>query len=200
MARGSLTSNEKAANGPLPGDLTLVDEEHRGSRAIASSGYYPSLAGAEISGADRSGCFPHASFTGSFTEPNQVFAWRSEDDYHGSTFMCTREPGELFLCGGNLPDAKPPATPGPYVAKVDPASGRQLWRTYLDNVNASGHWIGVNNLNILANGTVVTSWGNQTALLDAETGHIMRTGSLPSGEAPQKTHTSSTSRSPPTAR
>jgi hypothetical protein len=183
MAR-SLTDNEKAANGPLPGDLSLVEQEHRGSVSIASPGYYPSLNGAEISGADRSGCFPYASFTGSMTGPNQVFAWRSEDDYNGVTFLCTREPGELFLCGGNLPEAKPPVLPGPYVAKVDPTTGKQIWRTYVENANVSGNWIGVNNLNILANGTIVTSWSNQTALLDADTGRILRTGSVPSGEAP----------------
>lgn len=182
----SLTSNEKAANGPLPGDLSLVEAEHRGSAGIASPGYYPSLNGGEISGADRSGCFPFASFTGSLTGPNQVFAWRSEDDYQGTTFLCTREPGELFLCGGNLPDAKPPVKPGPYVARVDATTGKQIWRTYVENSNVSGHWFGVNNLNILANGLIVTAWSNQIALLDPDTGRILRTGSLPSGEAPPK--------------
>ena len=180
----NLTDNETAANGPLPGDHTVVEEEHRGSASIASPGYYPSLNGAEISGADRSGCFPYATFGGSFTEPNQVFAWRSEDEYNGVTFLCTREPGELFLCGGNLPEAKPPTLPGPYVAKVDATTGKQIWRTFVENVNVSGNWIGVNNLNILANGKIVTSWSNQIALLDADTGRILRTGSLPSGEAP----------------
>jgi hypothetical protein len=179
-----LTDNEKAANGPLPGDLSLVAEEHRGSAAIASPGYYPSLNGAEISGADRSGLFPHATFTGSHTEPNAVFAHRSGDGYQGTTFLCTREPGELFVCGGNLPDTKPPATPGPYVAKVDPSSGKQIWRTYVENANVSGNWIGVNNLNILSNGTIVTAWSNLIAVLDAATGQILKAGSLPSGQAP----------------
>ena len=183
MAR-DLTGNEKAANGPLPGDHTVVEAEHRGSASIASPGYYPSLNGAEISGADRSGCFPYATFGGSLTGPNTVYAWRSEDDYQGVTFLCTREPGELYLCGGNLPKAKPPVLPGPYVAKTDPASGKQIWRTYLENANVTGNWIGVSNLNILANGTIVTAWSNQIALLDAGTGRILRTGSLPSGEAP----------------
>lgn len=184
MSHHRLTDNEKAANGPLPGDHALVAEEHRGSASIAFPGYYPSLSGAEISGADRSGCFPHASFTGSFTEPNQVFAWRSEDDYQGTTFLCTREPGELFLCGGNLPEAEPPALPGPYVARVDATTGKQIWRTYLENANASGNWIGVNNLNVLATGLIVTAWSNQIALLDPDSGRIVRTGALPSGEAP----------------
>ena len=180
----SLTDNEKAANGPLPGDHSVVEAEHRGAASIASPGYYPSMSGAEISGADRSGCLPFATFGRSLTQPNQVFAWRSQDDYNGVTFLCTREPGELFLCGGNLPEAKPPVLPGPYIAKVDPATGKQLWRTYLENANVSGHWIGVNNLNILANGTIVTAWSNQIALLDADTGRILKTGSLPSGDAP----------------
>ena len=181
-----LTDNEKAANGPLPGDHSLVEAEHEGARRVASPGYYPSLAGAEISGADRSGCFPSASFAGSFDGPNRVLAWRSEDDYQGVTFLCTREPGELFLCGGNLPEAKPPVLPGPYVARVDATTGKQIWRTYVENANASGNWIGVNNLNILSNGTIVTAWSNQIAILDAETGRILKTGSLPSGEAPRE--------------
>ena len=184
MSRRSLTANEKAANGPLPGELGLIAEEHRGSAALASPGYYPSLNGAEISGADRSGLFPHATFTGTHTGPNDVFAWRSEDDYQGTTFLCTREPGELFLCGGNLPDAKPPVKPGPYVAKVDPSSGRQIWRTYVENANASGNWIGVNNLNVLADGTLVTAWSNLIAILDPDTGQILKSGVIPSGEAP----------------
>ncbi len=184
MKRPRLTRNEKAANGPLPGDHSLVEAEHRGSASIASPGYFPSLNGAEIAGSERSGCFPFASFTGSWTEPNTVYAWRSEDEYQGTTFLCNREPGELFLCGGNLPKAKPPVLPGPYVAKVDATTGKQIWRTYVENANVSGNWIGVNNLNILANGTIVTSWSNQIALLDPDTGRIVRTGSLPSGEAP----------------
>lgn len=178
------TGNEKAANGPLPGDLSVVGAEHRGSASIASPGYYPSLSGAEISGADRSGCFPHATFGGSHSGPNTVFAWRSEDTYHGLTFLCTREPGELFLCGGNLPEPKPPVLPGPYVAKADPATGKQIWRTYLENANVTGNWIGVSNLNVLANGTIITSWSNQIAVLDPGTGRILRTATLPSGEAP----------------
>jgi hypothetical protein len=184
MSKPSLTRNEKAANGPLPGDHSILEAEHRGAISVASPGYYPSLAGAEISGSERSGCFPSAAFTGSHTGPNQVFAWRSEDEYQGVTFLCTREPGELFLCGGNLPEAKPPVLPGPYVARVDATTGRQIWRTYVENANVSGNWIGVNNLNILASGKIVTAWSNQIALLDGDTGRILRTGSLPSGKAP----------------
>jgi hypothetical protein len=181
-----MTDNEKAANGPLPGDHSVVEAEHRGSASVASPGYYPSLNGAEMCDAERSGCFPHATFGGSFTGPNQVFAWKSEDSYQGVTFLVNRDPGELFLCGGNLPKPKPPVYPGPYVARVDAASGKQIWRTYVENANVTGNWIGVNNLNILANGQIVTAWSNEIALIDADTGRILKTGTLPSGEAPAK--------------
>jgi hypothetical protein len=183
MAR-DMTGNEKAANGPLPGDHTLVEEEFRGSASLASPGYYPSLNGAELADAQRSGCFPYASFTGAYGGRNVVYAWRSEDEYQGTTFLCNRRPGELFLVGGNSPEADGPVAPGPYVARVDATTGKQIWRTYLENANASGAWIATSNLNILASGKIVTSWANQIALLDADTGAIIRTGTLPPGEAP----------------
>ena len=113
-----------------------------------------------------------------------VYAWRSEDYYQGATFITNRRPGELYLCGGNLPKAKGPVYPGPYVAKVDATTGKQVWRTYLENANVSGVWIGVNNLNILPNGNIVTSWANKIALLDGDTGCILKHNSLPTGTTP----------------
>jgi len=77
--------------------------------------------------------------------------------------------------------ALPP--PGPFVAKADASTGRQIWRTYLDNVNVSGHWIAVANLNILPNGNLVFAWSNYVVLLDGDTGAILRANTLPSGEA-----------------
>ena len=169
-----LTRNEKAANGPLPGDLSLYEPELRRCEVLSTPGYYPSLNGAEIADAERSGLFPAATFGGSFDGPNRVYAWRSEDEYQGTTFICNRRPGELYLTGGNLPKAKGPVDPGPYVAKADATTGKQIWRTYLENANVSGVWIGATNLNILPNGNIVTSWSNRIALLDGDTGRILK--------------------------
>lgn len=183
MKRPALTKNEKAANGPLPGDLGLYEEERAGCESLPTPGYYPSLNGAEIADSRRSGLFPFASFGGSHDGPNTVYAWRSEDDYQGTTFLCNRRPGELYLCGGNLPEAKPPVLPGPYVAKVDATTGKQVWRTYLENANAGASpvWIGATNLNIMANGNIVTSWANRVALIDGDTGRILKYNTLPTG-------------------
>jgi hypothetical protein len=103
-------------------------------------GYYPSINAAEIADAQRSGLFPGATFTGSFTGPNQVYAWRSEDRYQGATYINNRKPGELFIVGGDFPPMQGPVPAGPFVAKADATTGKQIWRTYLDSANVSGRW------------------------------------------------------------
>ena len=92
------------------------------------------------------------------TATNVVYASHSEDTFHGTAFVCNKEPGELFLTGGCDPAPEGPVDPGPYIAKADATTGRQIWRTYLENANVSGKWIGGTNLNILADGHIVTSW------------------------------------------
>lgn len=178
----TLTSNEIATQGPLPGDLSLYDKELRASEALSTPGYYPSLNGAEIADAQRSGLFTQATFTGSFDGPNQVYAWRSEDAFAGVTYINNRKPGELFLVGGDTPAGKLPIPAGPFVAKADATTGKQIWRTYLDNANVSRNWIGNANLNILDNGNIAFAWATQIVLLDADTGRILKHNTLPTGE------------------
>ena len=76
-----LTENEKAANGPLPGDVSLYAKELAAQNQIPTPGYYSSLNGAELADARRSAVFPAATFLGSHDGPNKVYAWKSEDEY-----------------------------------------------------------------------------------------------------------------------
>jgi len=183
LAEIGLTSNEVAANGPLPGDASLCAKELACAEALPAPGYYSSINGAEIADAQRSGVFPCAIFTGSFDGPNKVFAWRSQDAYQATSYLNNRKPGELFIVGGDNPGLKPPVAPGPYVAKVDATTGAQIWRTYLDNANVSGNFIATGNLNILANGKIVFAWANKIVLVDPDTGLILKTNTLPTGKA-----------------
>ena len=48
IAEIGLTSNEVAANGPLPGEVTLYAKELACTEKLLTPGYYPSLNGAEI--------------------------------------------------------------------------------------------------------------------------------------------------------
>lgn len=180
----TLTPNMQAANGPIPGDLSLYEKELAEAAKGTSPGYYPSLGAAEISDSTRSGFFPAASFTGSFDGQNRVYAWRSEDRYQGLTYIVNRKPGELYLLGGDYPPPAGPLPPGPYVAKADATTGKQIWRTYLSNGNVSGGWIANANLNILDNGNIPIAWSNQIVLVDGDSGRILKHNTLPVGNAP----------------
>src|SRR5713101_1177698 len=184
IAEIGLTSNEVAANGPLPGDVTLYAKELACTEKLPTPGYYPSINGAEIADAQRSGLYPCATFTGNFNGPNRVFAWRSQNSYQAANFVNNRRPGELYITGGDNPTLTGAVAPGPFVAKVDAASGAQIWRTYLDNANASANFIATANLNILANGKIVFAWSHTIVLLDPETGLILKSNTLPPGTTP----------------
>jgi hypothetical protein len=179
------TADMLAANGPLPGNLSLYATEVACSAAQNTTGYYSSLNGAEVANAQRSETYPCAHFTGSFTDPsqNEVYAWRSQDHYQGTSFVNNRNPGELYLTGGDAPNMTGPAAPGPYVAKVDATTGAQIWRTYLDNANTNDDWIATENLNILQNGDILFAFARQVVLLDGDTGLILKHNHLPSGAA-----------------
>ncbi|MBK9116035.1 MAG: hypothetical protein IPM22_10440 [Betaproteobacteria bacterium] len=184
IERIGLTRSQIAANGPLPGEVSLYAKELACQQKISTPGYFPSLNGAEISDAQRSGLFPCASFLGSFDGPNVVYAWRSADDYPGISYMNNRQPGELYIVGGEYPTTEDPSMAGPFVAKVNATTGQEVWRTYLDNLNASGRWIGNANLNILPDGNIPFAWSNQIVLIDGDTGLILKHNTLPSGAAP----------------
>lgn len=178
-----LTENQKAANGPIPGDVTLYQEEWECSQNLAMPGYLNGLNTAEIANGERSGVFPCATFTGSYTGPNQVFAWRSADEYEACAYINNRKPGELYLIGGCFPPLEGSVPAGPYIAKADAATGKQIWRTYLDNANVSGRWIGNPNLNFHENGLIIMSWSNVIVQIDPETGLILKSKKLPPGPA-----------------
>ncbi len=184
VAHADPRPGEIAANGPMPGDVTLYAKEVACQQALPTPGYYSSLNGAEISDSERSGIFPCATFTGSHDGPNQVFAWRSADDYPGISYINNRRPGELYIVGGEFPTRDDPRQVGPYIAKADATTGEQIWRTYFDNLNVSDRWIGNANLNILPDGNIAFAWSHFVALVDGDTGEILKTNTLPPGEAP----------------
>jgi len=182
--RIGLTQNEKDANGPIPGVVSLYQKEWDCCQRLQMPGYLKGLNTAEIANGERSGVFPCATFTGSFDEPNKVFAWKSADEYEACAYIDNRKPGELYLVGGCFPPYEGPVPAGPYIAKCDAASGEQIWRTYVENANVSGKWIGNPNLNFHENGLIIFSWTNQIIQMDPETGLILKSNTIPPGPSP----------------
>lgn len=174
-----------AANGPFPGDLSAIQREWDCAQARETPGYFRSLNGAEVSDAQRSQTYACASFLGSMTGDNVVYAWRSADAYQGVLFINNRHPGELYLTGGNNPPAQGVVPPGPWVAKVDATTGKEIWRTVLENGNVSGAWVGAANLNILPDGNIPIAFGNHLVKLDGDTGRILTHMALPAGAPPE---------------
>jgi hypothetical protein len=111
-----------------------------------------------------------------------VFAWRSANLYDTPAYAVTKSPNEYYVNGGGSGDATP-APSGPFVARMDPTTGQQVWRTVLDNANASGQWNVGAAINLPTDGNPVVEYGYQLAKLDAQTGAILARVSPPVGSA-----------------
>lgn len=149
-------SAEPPTAGPIPPDLRALAEEQACVATRETPGYFPSLNGAEVSDSERSLVYPCATFLGSMDGNNNVFIWPSADAYQGVLFMNNRRPGELYLTGGNTPPAQGVVPPGPFVAKVNDTTGKEIWRTVLQNGNVTGDWVGAANLKSCR--TAISSW------------------------------------------
>lgn len=178
-----LTPGQVAANGPMPGDVAAYQSEWDCIQGIETPGYFQSFNGGELTDAQRSGTWPCMTFTGSITGSSRVFAYRFPQNYEGAAYVNNRRPGEMYIVGGGNPPLTGIMPAGPYLAKVDATTGVELWRTYFDNGNVSGDWIGATNLNILPNGNIVHAWGDNVAIINGNTGLILKTTQLPTGEA-----------------
>lgn len=108
-----------------------------------------------------------------------------QDSYQGVLFMNNRYPGELYLTGGNNPPAQGVVPVGPYVAKVDATTGKEIWRTVLQNGNVTGEWVGAANLNILPDGSLPIAFGNHLVKLDGDSGRILKHVTLPADAPPE---------------
>ena len=175
----NVTPSEQATVGPLPGDLSRYQSEQSCQQGISTPGYWSALNGAELTDAQRSGIYPCADFLGSHTQPNTVYAYKAEGYYPNVYYINNDGPNGTYVVGGAPPPSTGRSAPGPFVARIDPITGEQVWRTYLENLNVDNAFVGGTNLNILSNGKIVFAWGNRIALLDRDTGAIVKARTLP---------------------
>lgn len=71
------------------------------------------------------------------------------------------------------------------MAKVDATTGKEIWRTVLENGNVSGAWVGAANLNILPDGNIPIAFGNHLVKLDGDTGRILKHIDVPADAPPE---------------
>ena len=179
-AARNVTPSEQKTLGPLPGDLSLYEKEQRCQEGISTPGYFSALNGAELTDAQRSGVYPCADFLGSRTEANVVYTYKAEGYYPNVYYVNNDGPNGMYVVGGAPPASTGRPAPGPFVARINPITGQQVWRTYVENLNVNEEFVGGTNLNILPNGKIVFAWDHRIALLDRDTGAILKSRILPS--------------------
>jgi hypothetical protein len=175
-----VTPSQHETLGPLPGELNLYASEQRCQLGQSTPGYFSAMNGAEMTDAQRSGIFPCANFLGSLTQPNVVYTYKAQGYYPNVYYIDNDGPNGMFVVGGAPPASTGRSPAGPFVARINPITGEQVWRTYLENLNVDNAFIGGTNLNILSNGKIVFAWGYKIALLDRATGAILNEKDLPS--------------------
>lgn len=167
----TLTQNQIAAGGPVVGNLSKIEEEQN-CIAVAHQGsnnrpWYPTITNTEHGGSERTGLYACADFGGSYTKPNQVYAYESLVALGGiPSYMNTREPNELYVYGG----ASGLALPGPYVSKMEAGSLRELWHTPLSNANVTGDWLIPGAMGFHTDGYLYAAQGPYLYKVNARTG------------------------------
>jgi hypothetical protein len=178
--------NEQAANGPLIGDPSRVTSEQACIQAGSNEPWYPTMAAFEVHDSARTHDYPCASFGGSMTDPNEVFAYRSPDLYVTPYNIVDQGPDQLFIYGGGYGDD--PTASGSFVASVEPGSLKERWRRVLINTNVTDEWDYPGVLNVMDDGSLVVIYGYRIARLDPATGAIEASNDLPTGQsAPRDT-------------
>jgi len=184
----TLSPNQMAAGGPLPGNLSLIDSEQECINSLQNettwSPWYPTMANTEHGGSERAAVFECAHFGGSFTEPNRVYAYQSPNSLGGvPSWIVTREPNELYTSGGGASLA----LPGPFISKLEAGSLREQWHTPLSNNNVTGAWLISGAMNFpVADGTIAVAQGQYLYKVNATNGGVEKVVSLPTGTNPPK--------------
>lgn len=182
-----------ATTGPIVGDQSLFPKETACIRDYAQTaasnyaGYFPAIGAPEHTDNVRSGVQPCGTFTGSLTggeDANKVYRYQSETTYPGGIGLVVFDGpnGGYLWAGGIVPGATQ------YISKFNPSTGKEIWRTYLENVNISGQWLALGSLAIIEDGTLIGAAGHTFWKLDRQTGDIIASQKQPIEGTPAIDH------------
>lgn len=178
------TPNQVAAGGPIPPNYTLAQQESECVAAENNPPWSQTLVAFENYNSNRSHYWSCASFTGSFTSPNQVYAYKSPTYYPTPFTIVTRGTNEMYVYGG-VEAANPPSLGlHPYVSKIEPGSLKELWRTELLNTNISQAFTGPGGMYTIGDfGDIIVITNTYLYKLNGTTGEVKAVLSLPTGTA-----------------
>lgn len=167
--------------GPLTGDLSVIPQEVSCIQDYASDpnnsyrNYYPAIGSPEHTDAIHSGVQPCATFTGTLDGDNVVYQHISDPEYLQINFVVFKGPDDAYLLanGFELPSY------GSYVSKFNPQSGKEIWRTQVQNLATTGDWLAFGSIAVHENGYIYVAVGNTVLKLDPDTGAILASGDQP---------------------
>ncbi len=135
---------------------------------------------AEHYNSERTELYPCAQFSGSYTGPNDVFAYPSSDLYYNPFSMATRDMNEMYIYGGGSGEAKPSSPT--YVSQIELGSLNEKWRTYLGNYNITNDFSLAGAVYVLPDGNLAATSGHKLYKLNASNGGIIDVVTIPTGD------------------
>ena len=166
-----------ANTGPLVGDQNAIPGEVSCMKSYAANpannmvNYPPVIGAPEHTDSIHSGVYPCATWTGSSSGSNQVFSYKSETNYAGGiVFVTFAGPNDAYLIGGS--SGLEAYSPGAYVSKFNPSTGKEIWRQPLLNINTNGQFNPAPSMAVGAHG-VYAAFGANVYRLDEQTGAIL---------------------------
>ena len=176
----ALTANQIAAGGPIPPNYTLASQEAECAAELENPPWYRTVIPAELHDLERTTLFPCAQFPGSYTGPNDVYAYQSSDVYETPFNLATRGIDEMYIYGGGTGDATPPALQT-YVSRLELGILDEVWRTYLNNANITDELHLSGAVDLLADGCIGAAADHSLYKINATTGGVEAVVDLPSG-------------------
>ena len=176
-----------AASGKAPsdqpiGDPALARKEARCAAAHSNAPWFRTLVTSYNFDSARTGLVPCARFPGSMTGPNVVKALKSSSVYYAPLDMATRGPKDLYVNAG-CDEANPPALDG-FVAKVEPGTLKQVWRTSLSDARQNNEIHLCGEVDSLDDGSLIVTSDHTLYKLNGTTGEIIAKVDLPTGVNP----------------
>jgi hypothetical protein len=179
----TLTPNQIAAGGPIPPNYTRALQEAKCAVALKNPPWFLTIMPTEHFDSGRTDLFACAQFPGSYNGPNNVYAYQSSDVYKTPFNMATRGINEMYVYGGGNGDQKPPGLQT-FVARVEPGSLKELWRTYLNNANITNDLHLSGSVDILADGSLGAAAEHSLYKINGTTGAVEAVVTLPTGSTP----------------
>ena len=155
-----------------------IDEGAACSTPDDNAPWYDSIVAFEHHDSGRTHTFPCASFSGSTDGPNVVEALASPIRYPTVYNAVYLKPDEAFFYGGGYGDN--PNAEGHFVARVDPVTLDETWRTELfDAASQPDVWVYPGVIAALDDGFVYAIHGTSFTRLDPATGAVLAQLELP---------------------